>query len=184
MATRADNELSTELTALLAARFEGVAVEVSHSERWNRPCVTFRWAGFAALLPEERYHRLIQVIPADVRTSRMAGLVWLELAPDETVEAFLTLPRSEDVADRESTIYDNLKNVGFFEALAASRNSTTNRKCQGDFSMSKEILSANNYSEAEMRDAKLVFIRHGVYCDCQVLETVCPALHHLDAGAM
>ena len=114
----AERRLAADLARLLAPRFPGIAVQVGEHERWDRPCVTFRWAGFADLLPEERFHRLVRAIPEAFRTDRLGGFVWLELAPHETVEAFLNLPRSEDVADSEASILSGLVEVGFFDSLA------------------------------------------------------------------
>ncbi len=45
--------LATELETILTSQFDGMKVEAVHSERWDRMCVTFRWNGFADLLPEE-----------------------------------------------------------------------------------------------------------------------------------
>src|SRR5262245_39473630 len=103
-----------ELTAILAAKFSGIRVETAHSTHWNRPCVTFRWHNFAGLLPEERFHRLVSAIPADFREKKLVGFVWLELADGETIDEFLRLPRSEDVADRGAKIYAGLMKAGLF----------------------------------------------------------------------
>ncbi len=184
MAERAANRrLAGDLTKLLATGFPGIVVEVHESERWNRPCVTFRWAGFIGLLPEERFHRLMAAIPEGFRADRLDGLVWLELAPRETSEAFLNLPRSEDVADREASVYADLVEVGFFELLGKSLGRSPTKKCLGDFSTSAAVLADRRRSVGRIREAKLVFIRHGAYCDCQVLESVRPALAELHAGA-
>ena len=178
-----DRRLAADLTRLLAGGFPGIVVEVIQSERWDRPCVTFRWAGFAGLLPEERFHRLMGAIPEGFRTERLGGLVWLELAPRETVDAFLNLPRSEDVVDAEASVYTDLLQVGFFESLAKSLGPSPKMNCPGDFSVSAALLADRRRSVGQIRDAKLVFIRHGAYCDCQVLESVGPALAELHVGA-
>jgi hypothetical protein len=168
--------LETKLAAMLAESFPGLTVEVGHSKRWKRMCVTFRWDGFAGLLPEERFFRLTRVIPEGFREAHLKGFVWLELAPDETVDAFLALPRSEDAADREPELYAALLRIGFFDSLREAMGSSPGEQCRGDFSQADAVLAAAQSSPAESRGAKLVFIRHGVYCDCQILETVQPAL--------
>ena len=182
-ARRRDRQLEAELAEMLAPHFSGMTVEVGHSDQWDRMCVTFRWPGFVTLLPEERFHRLARVIPSDFRDSRLDGFVWLELTPDETVEAFLRLPRSEEVAEREADIYADLLEAGFFESLGESMGPTPDRQCRGGFSEIEAVLSGKNCSAANIRDAKLVFIRHGAYCDCQVLQTVLPELAKSYAGA-
>jgi hypothetical protein len=175
--------IQTKLAAMLAEPFPGLTVEVGHSERWKRDCVTFRWDGFAGLLPEERFHRLTRMIPEGFRESHLKGFVWLELAPDETIDAFLALPRSEDAADREPDVYATLQRIGFFDALLEAMAPSPGEVCRGDFSYAEAILATEKLTPPEVRNAKLVFIRHGVYCDCQILETVQPALAELYGNA-
>jgi hypothetical protein len=180
---RQDRELEADLTAVLAGQFPGIEVEVAHNQRWNRMCATFRWGGFTALLPEERFHRLVKVIPEKLREARMRGFAWLELAPDEALDAFLKLPRSEDVADQEVDIYAGLEEAGFFESLAEALGTSAGNRCREDFGQAEAVLSAKGFSMAQICDAKLVFIRYGAYCDCQVLEAAQPALAELHTTA-
>ncbi len=182
MATRKEwRELEIELGAMLGERFEGISVDVAHSSRWDRMCVKFRWQGFTGLLPEERFRRLTEAIPDEFRETHLAGYVWLELAPSESVEAFLKLPRSEDVIDKEPKIYAGLVKAGFFESLSESMGSAPDKSCGGGFSQVESVLSAKDFSEAKIRDAKLAFIRHRAYCDCQVLLTAREELDKLHA---
>jgi hypothetical protein len=139
-------------------------------------CVTFHWEGFTELLPEERFQRLVAAIPADVRESRLEGFIWLELAPDETVDAFLKFPRSEDVVGREAPIFKGLVKAGFLEALRKALGKAPEKRCTGDFAQTYAVLAARKYSAAKLRDAKLLFIRQGTYCDCQVLASAWPGL--------
>ncbi|MFQ5415113.1 MAG: hypothetical protein ACE5E6_11710 [Phycisphaerae bacterium] len=169
---KVQDSLATELEALLGKHFAGITVDVAPSARWNRPCATFRWSGFAGLLPEERFHRLVNVIPEPFRASRMKGLVWLELAPGETVDAYLKLPRSDEVAGREASIYAGLVQVDFFDALNAALDPSPQQRCPGDFSSTADVLARKGFASDRIRDAKLSFILHGAYCDCQVLLTV------------
>lgn len=174
--TKPSNRLADELTRLLADSFPGIDVEAGFSERWQRPCVTFRWAGFADLLPEERFQRLVQVIPEEVRLTDLAGYVWLELAPLETVDAFLSYPRSEDVAGKDSVIYSALARCGFFDRLQARLSGQPMEHCGGDFRAVEAVLEECRVRPALVRDAKLLFILLGAYCDCQVIESILPAL--------
>jgi len=173
---KANPELQRELTEMLNGRFPGMTVEVAHSERWNRMSVTFRWSGFRDLLPEERFQRLAAAIPDSFREAKLLGFIWLELAPNETIDAFLKLPRSEDVADREVCIYDKLEAAGFFTALKKAMGKSPQKSCTGEFAKAAEILNGAGFKSDAVRDAKLVFIHHGAYCDCQIVETVGPAL--------
>ena len=184
MATeKQDRKLEMDLVALLARSFPGMTVEAKHSERWDRMCLTFRWAGFAGLLPEERFQRLLAVISESFREERLSGCVWLELAQGETIDEFLKMPRSEDIADREDAIFADLQDRGFFDTLREAMNPTPATVCKGDFSSTVGALSRGRSADKITRDAKLLFIRHGAYCDCQVLAEVEPALSKLSVGA-
>ncbi len=178
-----ERKLEMDLVAMLARKFPGLTVKVGRCARLDRKSVTFSWAGFADLLVEERFQRLAAVIPGTFRKRRLSGFVWYELSPSETLEEFLKKPRSEDMADQEGGIYDGLLRVAFFDALRRSLGSAPADACPGDFSLSARVLAAEQFSAAKIRDAKLTFIRHGVFCDCQVLETVQPALARQCAGA-
>jgi len=175
--------LENELTGLLAPRFAGIRVEIAKSPRWNRPSVTFRWSGFEKLLPEERFHRLVAVLPANVRDERLAGFVWIELAEKETVDAFLKLPRSEDIAKREADIYSDLVKAKLFDALAEAMGVSPEQKCNGDFQEMLRLLKAKRFPSNRLVGAKLLMIRHHAFCDCQVLLTACGELAKLFANA-
>lgn len=175
--------LQRELQAMLAKKFPGIDVKAEPTSRWNRPCVTFTSASFDGLLPEERFQRLVAVIPTDFREQNMAGLVWVELAPGETLDEFLKLPRSEDVASREREIYGSLAKAKLFESLSEALGSSPDKRCGGDFRELDRILKARRFSQDALRDAKLLLIRHRAYCDCQVLLTAQSELARLYADA-
>ena len=175
--------IAGELAQLLTKSFPGIAVQMEHSPRWNRDCVTFQWEGFAGLLPEERFHRLTKSIPDGFREEKLAGLVWLELAPGETVEEFLRLPRSEDIARKERTIYAGLHNADFFGVLNQVLGAAPDKKCAGGFTETERVLSTLKLGPHGTQDAKLIFIRHHAFCDCQVLLTAQQALADAHAGA-
>ncbi len=184
MATKnKDADLQQELTTLVETKFPGMTVDVGTSAHWDRPCVTFLWDGFADLLPEERYHRLATVIPERVRTERLKGFVWLELAVNESVDDFLKQPRSEDIAPKQRSIYRKLIDAGFFDALSKKAGPSPDTSCRGDFRVTNATLESKKFSKNAARDAKLVFIRHGVFCDCQVLLTAQTALAEANIGA-
>lgn len=177
MVSRTDqSKLAAELVELVRPTMPGLTVEVDFSDRWNRGSVTFVWDGFAGLLPEERFHRLAQTIPEDFRATRMKGMVWLELVTGETVDTFLSHPRSEDSADQERSVYSQLLAVVFFDALEGDLGPAPDKACAKDFSKTVALLESRGFSVEKIRQAKLVFIRHGVYCDCQILFTARPAL--------
>ena len=175
--------LKRELAAMLSVKFPEIGVKVAHSAKWNRPCVTFASRDFSGLLPEERFHRLVAVIPTEFREQKMAGFVWIELAEGETVEEFLKLPRSDDIANCEAEIYGELAAVKLFDSLAESMGTSPDKRCSGDFREMIRVLSAKRFSAKKMRDAKLLMIRHRAFCDCQILLTARPELAKLFANA-
>ncbi len=175
--------LESELTGLLAPRFSGIRVEIGKNRRWYRPCVTFRWSGFDGLLPEERFQRLVSVLPAKLREEQMTGFIWLELTETETVDEFLKLPRSEDIANREAEIYAELVRVDLFDSLAKALGSPPERKCEGDFREMLRVLKAKRFGANRLVDARLLMIRHHAFCDCQVLLTARDKLAKLFADA-
>lgn len=175
--------LQRELLDMLSAKFPGISVEVESTSRWNRPCVTFCSAAFDGLLPEERFHRLVAVIPTDFREKHMAGFVWVELAKGESLDQFLKLPRSEDVASRERDIYGSLARVKFFDLLSEALGSSPEKRCGGDFRELDRILQSKRLSAEAIRDAKLLLIRHRAFCDCQILLTAQSELARLFADA-
>ena len=162
-------KLQAKLTRLLAEKFPGITIEVGRSERWDRTALTFRWDGFDDLLPEERFHRLFHSIPKDVYEKHLQGCVWHELGGRESVEQFLKLPRSEDVRDREPRVIRKLTGIGFFEELAGELGEEPTSRCVGDFSAVRRILAAKKLSKPAQRDALLVLMRNGAFCDCEVL---------------
>ncbi len=176
-------QLEKDLLAIVAQPFPGIAVAVEHSDRWNRMSVTFRWDGFCDLLPEERFQRLANAIPEDFRASRLPGFVWLELTLSETVDEVLRSPRSEDIVDREEKIYASLLPTGFFDLLRESLSPNPTGACGGGFAKTVAILSGQGMAESGICDAKLLFIRYGAYCDCQVLASVQAELAKHYAGA-
>lgn len=161
--------LQAKLVKLLAEELSGITVEVDHSERWDRTALTFRWAGFDGFLPEERFHRLFHCIPEDFYDEHLRGCVWVELGSKESVEDFLKLPHSEDVKDKEPQIVKKLAKAGFFDALAEELGDKPTTKCVGDFSIVRRVLIAKKFGKATIRDAILVLIRNGAYCDCEAL---------------
>jgi hypothetical protein len=183
MEKTSDQQLASDLQGILEPQFPGMKIEVAESSRWGRMCVTFQHDGFAGLLPEERFHRLVAVIPEEFRESRLAGFVWLELTTGETIEQFLAMPRSEDVADREGDVLAYLQKMNFFERLSAALGASPAKSCNGGFSQSMALLDAKDCPQGATRDAKLVFIRAGAYCDCQALLVGRKALSDAHAGA-
>jgi hypothetical protein len=172
--------LQKQLHEMLCSSFPGMTIEVEHSTRWDRTCLTFRWAGFAGTLPEERFRRLLIAIPPEFREKKLAGAVWLELAPEESIDEYLALPRSEDIADREGPVARRLIKADFFRALEKRLAPLPVEQSMADLTATRELLSELGWSDTDCRDACLLLIRHGAYSDCDVLLEAKPSILALE----
>ncbi len=174
MARRKDySAVQKTLRDLLSPVFAGIEIEVSRDRRWQRPVVVARWAGFEGCLPEQRFWRLMQAIPAKVYEEKLAGLVFFELAPGESIDDYLKMPRSEDVADKEEKLIRVLMNRSFFGKLLDALGDPPQKACDGNFTVARGILKECGISPKRRQEICLLLILHGAYCDCQALTTAC-----------
>ena len=175
-ATATTADLRADLFALLGQSFPGIDISLGHSVRWNRSTIEFRWEGFAGLLPEERFRRIMGTLPDHFYEERMRGCVCLELAPGEELEAFLALPRSEDIVQDEPRIARRLLKAKFFDKLEVQLGSSPMDACSGGLQGSRQLLRSLRFSAVQADGACLVLIRHRSYCDCEVLMRARPEL--------
>ena len=166
---QSQSEIPSKLLEWLGPKFPGITVELTVMERWSRPALIFRWAGFDDLLPEERFHRLFHAIPEEFYETKLRGCVWCELGGSETLDEFLKLPRSEDVADEEPEIVERLVRTGFFDALTEALGAQPTAACRGDFALVRRILADQKFAKSALQNVLLVLMRNGAYCDCEVL---------------
>lgn len=171
---KTEAEIASELAGFVGKVCPGVQVEVGHSQRWDRRCLTFRWAGFAGLLPEERFRLVAKPVPPAFYEAHCAGSVWLELAEGETLDAYLKLPRSEDIDPRLPQVWALLREVNFFAALEDELVRIAVADCPDDLSISKRVLAAKEVGAEQAREAVLAFMRHEAYTDWEVLRKVRP----------
>jgi hypothetical protein len=166
--------IEQELHKFLDPHCPGIKITVALSPRWKRLCLEFRWNGFANLLPEERFRLMAKHVPPEFVARNCADAVWVELTPAESIEEYLKLPRSEDVADRAAAILKSLSDSDFFAALEDELVRVPPADCPDDFTFSRRVLSAKSATPAEVRDACLVFMHHRAYNDWEVLREVRP----------
>jgi len=167
------------LRDLLGPSFAGIEIGVSHSKRWNRPMVVARWEGFDGLMAEQRFERIMRVIPAEVYEQKLTGLIWFEITHGETIDDYLKMPRSEDIASKEDTLIAVLNDKAVFQQLAdalsdapgeqKSASRCTLPGCDGNFTVTRRILKQCGISPKRVERVCLLLIRHGAYCDCRVL---------------
>lgn len=171
---KTDKQIADELAGFVGAVCPGVQVEVGLSPRWNRRCLTFRWPGFALLLPEERFRLVAKPVPPAFFEAHLGGAVWLELTDTETIDAYLALPRSEDIDPKLPQVWAALGELNFFAALEDELVRIAVADCPDDLSISKRVLAAKD-APAELREAAvLAFMRHEAYTDWEVLRKVRP----------
>ena len=175
-ATTATPDLRVDLIALLGKTCPGIDISIRHSDRWNRSAIEFRWEGFAGLLPEERFRRIMGALPDHFYETRMQGLVCLELVPGEELEAYLALPRSEDVVQDEPRLARRLLKANFFDKLEAKLGPSPMDACSGGLQGTRQLLGSLRFSAVQVERACLVLIRHRSYCDCEVLMRARPEL--------
>jgi len=167
-------QMQEDLTDFLSTPCPGIAVEVSHSKRWDRLCLTFRWEGFADLLLEERFRLIAKRLPENYFVEHCQGAVWLELTPGESIDEFLAQPRSEDVDDKLPAIWAQLDTIAFFAALEDELVRIPPHQCPDDFTVSKRVLAGKGVTGDERRDILLAFMRQQAYTDWEVLRQVKP----------
>lgn len=172
--------IAHDLLGYVRAACPGIEVLVDRSPRWNRTCLTFRWAGFSGLLPEERFRILARQIPQAYIDQHCTGAVWLELAPGEDVDHYLALPRCEDVADQTDDVLRELARTDFFAVLEDELARVLPDKVEDNLSVTRRILSARAMSAQGVQTVCLVLIGCGAYNDWSVLRAVRPVAEQLD----
>ncbi len=167
-------ELQKDLLGFVTKTCPGVDVEVTHSDRWDRTCFTFRWPGFAGLLLEERFRLVAHLVPPDYFAAHCSQAVWLELEPAETIDEYLAQPRSEDIDGKVPAIWKMLKEKNFFGVLEDELVRIPMHQCPNDFTYTKRLLEVSGLNADQKRDALLAFMRHEAYTDWEVLRKVRP----------
>jgi hypothetical protein len=168
-------ELQEQLTDFLAERFDDVTVEIGDDIHYRGTNIVVTTAAFTGLLPEQRYHHVVRAVPPEFYAEKLAsGFVWFELAPGETGEDYMKMPRSQDVAREEPTILRNLIKIGFFETLQTRADMENIALSIDDFTLCKDILKKAGFDADAITQTCLVLIRRGAFCDAHVLIDVAP----------
>ncbi len=159
-----------ELEGHLRKRLNRVSVRIGEGIHYRGVNVVVTWSGFAGLLPEQRFHHVVRAIPGEYYDRHLReGIVWFELAPGESAEAYMRMPRSEDVAAEEGRIAERLRQMGFWEEFLAAAGLRPHEASADGFVESGRILREAGEDEEAVRKACLFFIRQGAYCDAHLL---------------
>ena len=138
----------------------------------SRLAIYFRETKFALLYPQQRWHYLNHLIPAEFHDSYLSSSVWFELAPGEQ-PSDLVYSDEELVANITEPIMSILNTTGFFATLDEQFTRPEDPAvCWGDFRVAKSILSTKGFIESEYFDVFSVLMAQGVYCDCEILYNV------------
>ena len=138
----------------------------------SRLAIYFRETKFALLYPQQRWHYLHHLIPAEFQDRYLSSSVWFELAPGE-LPSDLVYSDEELVASITEPIMGVLNTTSFFAALDEVFTRPENPAvCWGDFRVAKSILPTKGFLESEYFDVFSVLMSQGGYCDCEILYNV------------
>jgi hypothetical protein len=165
--------VQARLQSFLSEYFDDVSVTIDDDVYYRGTNLIVVTPAFRDLLPEQRFHHLVRAIPHEFYEEYLrGGIVWFELAPGEDPRSYMRMPRSDDVADQEPAILKQLVSVRFFQKLKSRLGPVPHTASHIDFVVSRQILSEAGLSPADINRACLFFIRHGGFCDAQVLVDV------------
>jgi Protein of unknown function (DUF2695) len=138
----------------------------------SRLAIYFRETKFALLYPQQRWHYLHHLIPAEFQDRYLSSSVWFELAPGE-LPSDLVYSDEELVANIMEPIMGILNTTSFFVALDEVFTRPENPAvCWGDFRVAKSLLPTKGFFESEYFDVFSVLMAQGAYCDCEILYNV------------
>ena len=138
----------------------------------SRLAIYFVETKFALLYPQQRWHYLHHLIPAEFQDQYLSNSVWFELAPGES-PGDLVYSDEELVAEITGPIMAILNKTTFFATLdEAFTRAEEPAICWGDFRVAKSILPIKGFFESEYFEVFSVLMAQGGYCDCEILYNV------------
>jgi hypothetical protein len=144
----------------------------------ERLAIYFIEAKFSLLYPQQRFHYLTHLIPADYQESHLQNSVWFELAPGET-PADLRYPDDQLIADITSDVLKVVNAAQIFETLdnvlSPLEPGKAQALCYGDYRHTRKILLERGFTNDEFFDVFHVFMAQGGFCDCEILYNVAPS---------
>lgn len=165
--------LQARLQAILSETFENVQVQIGDDIHYRGTNLVVITPDFAGLLPEQRFHHLVRAIPSQVYDDHLRdGVVWFELAPGEAPRDYMSMPRSDDISAQADAIARRLFSIRFFHQIKDRLQKKPQSASTRDFTVSRAIMEEAGFSREEITTACLFFIRHGGFCDAQVLVDV------------
>jgi len=166
-------QIQAALASFIRPSYPEMEIQV---EAWtgdpSRLAIYFRETKFALLYPQQRWHYLHNLIPAEFQDRYLSNSVWYELAPGE-LPSDLMYADEALVANITEPIMRILNRTSFFATLDEVFTSPENPAvCWGDFRIAKSILTTKGFFESEYFDVFSVLMAQGGYCDCEILYNV------------
>ena len=170
-------KVQRQLETYLSEHLGDVKVQVGENIHYRGTNVVITCAQFAGWLPEQRFHHVVLAIPPDCYDRHLRrGIVWFELAPGETPQQYMGMPRSEDIAAEAPAIAVMLQKKGFAGRMLALLGPHPEDASTTHFAATRQVLAECKLTNAEIEKACLYLIAEGAYCDMQVLMDVLPKL--------
>jgi hypothetical protein len=169
-------QLKIELLRVLRGTFPAIEVQVG---RWEpdpgRLALRFVEPSFAELYQQQRYHKLVHLIPRELFEREPSSAVWFELAPGEQPED-LRSADEELVEELAPAVLGVLAQQGAFQALddllCPADLGQPAEKCAGDFRNMRRIVEAHGHDAEAQFDIFHVLMARGGFCDCEILTNV------------
>lgn len=166
-------ELVEALHGFLDHAYPGIEIRTEpYAEDPSRTAIFFRHDLFSVLYPQQRYHYLVHLVPAEFLDRHLAGTVWFELAPGESPQD-LRYPDPELIEEIAPDAMLVLERSGFLGALDDAFSPrlpfTRPARCHGDFRVSRSLLPKHGFKPDEYFDVFHVLMARGGYCDCEIL---------------
>lgn len=170
------NQIAADLKSFIELSYPAIDIRVA---AWRddptRLAIYFTDPKFALIYPQQRWHYITHLIPADYQDEHLKDTVWFELAPGENPEE-LRYPDDELIDAITSDVMNCLKATRFFEllddAMAPQEPTQERANCWGDYRNARPILLDRGFTEDEHFDVFHVLMRQGGYCDCEILFNV------------
>ncbi len=168
-----DHDLEKALKEFLHEAYPDIDVKVkAHGSDPGLRTVCFIEQAFEKLYPAQRFHNIFHLIPMEFLEKNLKNTVWLELAPGENPED-LKYSDEDYIEQITPDVFGFLEEKDFFSQLEdklSEGNNGSGRTCEGDFSVSKEILMGMGViDQGELFDIFHVLMNQGAFCDCEIL---------------
>jgi Protein of unknown function (DUF2695) len=163
-------EIEKSLYEFIRPKYPNIIIKVKDSVE-NIRQLYFIDDKFKDLYPQQRYHYLIHLIPADFFEQNLKETHWFELAPNETPEN-LDYHDKATIDEIKEPIFYVLRDKVNFVSILDGKFSSQSVECHGDFRHSKNILTSLGFSTEEQFDIFHVLMDEGGYCDCEILFNV------------